>query len=247
MTGARGRLLLLPTPLGPTPAQDVLPAPVVAAARATRHFLAERAKSARAFLRAIAHPLPLRALTITEIGHRPDVARIDAWLRPALDGEDVAIVVEAGCPGVADPGASIVARAHALDIPVKPLVGPSAILLTLMASGFNGQQFRFVGYLPQDARALVQAIAALESRARGGETQVWIETPYRNEKLFGTLLAHCAADTELCIAVSLTTAQEFIARRPIAQWRDAPLPAGLLRHPTVFALAAAPLSRRRAQ
>ncbi|MCS7101364.1 MAG: SAM-dependent methyltransferase [Burkholderiaceae bacterium] len=247
MTSVRGRLLLLPTPLGATAPEQVLPAPVLAAARGTRHFLAERAKSARAFLRAIAHPVPLRELAIAEVGHHPDAARIDGWLQPALGGADVAILAEAGCPAVADPGASIVARAHALGIPVKPLVGPSAILLALMASGFDGQHFRFVGYLPQDARALARAIAALEARARAGETQLWIETPYRNQKLFGALLAHCAADTELCIAIALTTAEEFIAARRIAQWRCMPAPAVLARAPAVFALAAPPLSRPRAR
>lgn len=234
----RGRLLLLPTPLGASALHSVLPAEVIATARATRHFLAERAKSARAFLQAIGHPAPLRELDIAEIGHRPDAARIDAWLQPAQQGRDVAIVAEAGCPGVADPGATIVARAHELGLVVRPLVGPSAILLALMASGLNGQRFRFVGYLPQESGRLAAAIAALEKQSRSGETQLLIETPYRNEKLFAALLQHCAADTRITVAVGLTTAEEVVLTRTAAAWRALRAPP-LAKRPAVFALLAA--------
>jgi 16S rRNA (cytidine1402-2'-O)-methyltransferase len=236
----RGRLLLLPTPLGPSAPDSVLPAEVIATARATRHFLAERAKSARAFLQAVGHPTPLRELHIVEIGHQPDAARLDAWLQPAQQGDDVAIVTEAGCPGVADPGATIVARAHELGIPVRPLVGPSAILLALMASGLNGQRFRFVGYLPQAGDELAAAIAALEKQSRDGETQLLIETPYRNERLFAALLHHCAADTRITVAVELTTPAEYVVTRTAAAWRALGSRPALAKRPAVFALLAAP-------
>lgn len=240
----RGTLYLLPTPIADVPAEDVLPAGTLAVARRLGCFFAESAKSARAFLKAIAHPRPLAELRIVEIGHAPDPARCDTWLRPLLDGVDAAIVSEAGCPGVADPGAQLVAGAHALQLPVVPLVGPSAPLLALMASGLNGQSFRFVGYLPRDARQLALRLRALESASRAGETQLFIETPYRNERLFASALAACASDTRLTLAVDLTAPAACIATRTIAQWRTLPaaqVPA-LDRHPAVFALLAAPHS-----
>jgi 16S rRNA (cytidine1402-2'-O)-methyltransferase len=235
-----GRLLLLPSLLGESPADAVLPARVLETARQTRHFLAERAKTTRSFLKAIGHPVPLQELEIVEIGHEPERGRIDEWLQPLHDGRDMALVSEAGCPAIADPGATIVARAHELGIEVRPLVGPSSILLALMASGLEGQRFRFVGYLPQEAGQCAAAIEALETASRAGETQLFIETPYRNPRLFETLLRHCAVDTRLTLAVDLTTASELVATHTIGAWRarpDAELPA-LRNRPTVFALLA---------
>jgi 16S rRNA (cytidine1402-2'-O)-methyltransferase len=240
----RGTLYLLPTLIAEVPAEDVLPAGTLAVARRLDYFLAENAKGARAFLKAIAHPRPLAALRIVEIGHAPDRARCDDWLHPVLDGADAAVVSEAGCPGVADPGAELVARAHALHLPVVPLVGPSALLLALMASGLNGQSFRFVGYLPQDAGVLAARLRELESASRGGETQLFIETPYRNERLFAAALAACAPGTLLTLAVDLTAPDERIATHTIAEWRalpDARRPP-LQRRPAVFALLAGPRS-----
>lgn len=240
----RGTLYLLPTPIAAVPAEDVLPAGTLAVARRLDRFLAENAKSARAFLKAIAHPRPLAELTIVQIGHAPDPERCDDWLRPLLDGLDAAIVSEAGCPAVADPGANIVARAHALQLPVVPLVGPSALVLALMASGLNGQAFRFVGYLPQDAGALAARLRALENASRAGETQLFIETPYRNEHLFAAVLAACAPATRLALAVDLTAPDARIAAHTIGEWRA--LPAArrppLQRRPAVFALLAEPRS-----
>lgn len=244
-----GRLLLLPTLLGESPVDEVLPAQVLETARKTRHFLAERAKTTRAFLKAIGHPVPLQELDVVEIGHAPDPGRIDEWLRPPRVGRDVALVSEAGCPAIADPGATIVARAHELGIEVRPLVGPSSILLALMASGLEGQRFRFAGYLPQEPSQCAAAIAALETASRQGETQLFIETPYRNQRVFEILLRQCAVDTRLTLAVDLTTGNETVSTHTIGEWRarpDAEQPA--LRHrPTVFALLAAgrPAVRKR--
>lgn len=235
-----GRLILLPSLLGESQVDDALPAGVLEAARRTRHFLAERAKTIRSFLKAIGHPGPLQELDIIEIGHEPDRARIDEWLRPLHNGRDIALVSEAGCPAIADPGATIVARAHELGIAVRPLVGPSSILLALMGSGLEGQRFRFVGYLPQDPSQCAAAIEALETASRAGETQLFIETPYRNQRVFDTLLRHCAVDTRLTLAVDLTTGDEVVATRTIGMWRarsDAEQPA-LRNRPTVFALLA---------
>lgn len=237
----RGTLYLLPAPIADVPPEDVLPAGTLAVARRLDYFLAENAKSARACLKAIAHPRPLAELKIVQIGHTPDAARCDEWLRPLLAGTDAAVVSEAGCPGIADPGAELVARAHALELPVVPLVGPSALVLALMASGLNGQSFRFVGYLPQDATALAARLRALEAASRAGETQLFIETPYRNERLFAAALATCAPDTRLAIAVDLTAPGERIATHTIGQWRALPPSRRppLARRPTVFALQAA--------
>jgi len=234
MTG--GRLYLLPTLLGADGTDD-LPPRTVTVARQVRHFLAEDAKSARAFLKAIGHPDPIAGLSIVEIGHEPPAERLDDWLAPLAAGHDVAVVAEAGCPAVADPGAGLVARAHALGHRVVPLVGPSALLLALMAAGLNGQAFRFVGYLPT-LRAVLQT---LERRsAAESETQLFIETPYRNARLFDMVLAACAPGVRLAVATDLTLPDEAIAMRTVAQWR-ALAPAQrprLERRPTVFALLA---------
>lgn len=245
-----GRLLLLPAPLADGNVESVLPRGVIETARATRFFLAERAKTARAFLKALEHPVAMQALHIDEIGHAPDPARFADWLRPTKNGDDVALVSEAGCPAVADPGAGIVRYAHEHGIAVHPMVGPSAILLALMASGLDGQNFRFVGYLPQDADALAKAITALEVASRGGETQLCIETPYRNERLFAAFLRTCAASTRLSVAASLTAGDEFIGTRAISSWRElAPEDRPALRdRPAVFALLgarAAPVKKAR--
>jgi len=236
-----GRLLLLPSLLGEGAFDQTLPAGVVETARATRHFLAERAKTTRAYLKAIGHPVPMQELDIVEIGHAPDPARIDEWLRPPLQGHDVALVSEAGCPGVADPGATIVARAHDLGLEVQPLVGPSSILLALMASGLDGQRFRFVGYLPHDPEQCASAIAALETASRSGETQLFIETPYRNQRLFEALLRQCSDDTRLALAVELTTSGQFISTRTVGAWRklDSAQRPPLHNRPAVFLLRAA--------
>lgn len=236
-----GILYLLPCPLAPETALQTLPATTLQAARRLRHFLAENAKTTRGFLKEIDHPVALRELQIVEIGHAPLADAVDGWLAPALAGADMAIVSEAGCPGVADPGAVIVARAHEKGLRVQPLVGPSSLLLALMAAGGNGQQFRFVGYLPHEAVELAARLRELDTAARRGETQLFIETPYRNDKLFDAIVASCSASTRLTLATDLTAASEQVATRTVAQWR-ALLPASrpiLSRRPTVFILSAA--------
>lgn len=232
-----GTLFLMPVPLAAGTAATVLPSSTVAAARSIDYVLAENAKTARAFLKEIGHPKPIQELRIVEIGHRPDPASIAQWLVPVSAGTDCAIVSEAGCPGIADPGADIVAQAHRLGIVVHPLIGPSSLLLALMASGMNGQAFRFVGYLPQDAAALTTRLRELERGARGGETQLWIETPYRNDRMLDAVLACCTADTRLLVAADLTGASEWIRTLPIATWKaDAAARPALHKRPAVFGL-----------
>ena len=241
MSGRSGSLLLLPALLGDSPPERVLPAETLALARATTVFLVENAKSARAFLKRIAHPQPIANLSLTEIGHSPDPQRLDEWLRPAIEGRDVALLSEAGCPAVADPGAGLVARAHRLGLRVRPLVGPSSLLLALMSAGMSGQRFRFVGYLPQDRQALGPVIAELERASGGEETQLFIETPYRNERLLQALLDHARGDTQLAVAVDLTTDHERVLSLPVSAWKAMPEAArpSLARRPAVFALMAA--------
>jgi 16S rRNA (cytidine1402-2'-O)-methyltransferase len=199
------------------------------------HFIAENPKSARAFLKRIAYPHVLSTVTITTLDKDTPVAAIAALLQPLRDGVDAALVSEAGCPAVADPGALLVRAAHEAGIPVVPLVGPSAILLALMASGLNGQRFSFHGYLPVDASARAAKISELEQRSkREDSTQIFIETPYRNDQLLQALLEHCTGNTLLCIAADLTQTGESIATRTIAAWRKK-LPA-LNKRPAVFLL-----------
>ena len=162
----KGKLFMLPVPIADGVLNDTLPEHTIQTARELKFFLAENAKSARAFLKFCGHPSPIASLSIEEIGHRPDYsAKVRGWLKPALEGNDIGIVSEAGCPGVADPGAQIAAEAHKLGIRVVPLVGPSSILLALMASGMDGQHFRFCGYLPIKEPARTNAIKVLKERA----------------------------------------------------------------------------------
>lgn len=237
-----GTLYLLPNRVAEGPVEEVLPPATLAVARRLDHFLAENAKSARAFLKAADHPCPMAELSIQEIGHHPDPAQIAAWLAPLAAGHDMAIVSESGCPGVADPGASLVAAAHERGCKVRPLVGPSSLLLALMASGLTGQRFRFMGYLPVQTDQLAPAIRAAERDSVAGETQLFIETPYRNARLFEALLAHCAAGTRLSVAIDVTGADEWIATRRVADWKKQPAPA-FEKRPAVFALLAAPRGR----
>lgn len=224
-------LFLVPAALGGEPVQ-VLPAPTIEAVRALRDFAVENAKSARAFLTALGMPCPVRELRIMRIGEDAD-----ALLSPLRAGRSVGVISEAGCPAVADPGQALVAAAHAAGFRVVPLVGPSSILLALMASGLEGQRFAFRGYLPRDARDRAQRIRALERISRESqETQIFIETPYRNDALLAALLECCALTTRLCVAVDLTLASEEVASRSIAQWRRAATPIG--RRPAVFLLLA---------
>lgn len=236
-----GKLYLLPCAISDRPAAETLPESTLARARAITHFLAEAAKTARATLKSMGHPKPIAELDIIEIGHQPDPAAFDRWLAPALAGEDIAIVSESGCPGVADPGAQIVARAHALGIRVVPLTGPSSILLALMASGLDGQHFRFCGYLPKHEAERRAAVLAAENASRAGETQIFIETPYRNEALLETLIDALSPGTLLTAAADITGESESIRTLSVGDWRQlSPEERTLPRLPTIFAFLAEP-------
>lgn len=226
-------LYLVPAALGGA-AMDALTAPSAAIVRTLRDFAVENAKSARAFLGALGMPCAMRELRMQEIAG--DAA---ALLAPLRAGRPLGVLSEAGCPAVADPGAALVAAAHAEGFRVIPLVGPSAVLLALMASGLQGQRFAFCGYLPREKRARADRIRALERRSRAeNETQIFIETPYRNEALLSALFQHCRGDTLLCIAADLTLPGGFVAAQTIAEWKKKP--PTIDRRPAVFLLSRAP-------
>ncbi len=245
---AAGRLLLVPTPLvdvALTPLAAVLPQATIDAAATLQYWIVENAKTARAFLGAVNAVRPLRvALQQQRLDELPKHAALDAaaaaaLLQPALRGEDVGLLSEAGAPCVADPGAAVVAAAHELGVPVLPLVGPSSILLGLMASGLDGQRFAFHGYLPQQREARAQAIRQLEREsAQRRQTQLCIETPYRNGALLQALCSTLRGDTRITVACALTAPQAFVRTRRAAQWRDelAALPDKV---PTLFGFLAA--------
>ena len=233
--GSRGTLYLIPVGLGGDDVASLVPPATIETARTLRTFVVENARSARGFLKAIAHPGPLQELKLLTLDeHTREVAPL---LAPLLAGESCGLMSEAGCPAVADPGAVLVHQAHAAGIHVVPLVGGSSILLALMASGMNGQRFAFHGYLPVERAKRAHAIKALEVRS-GAETQIFIETPYRNGALFSALLEHCRGDTLLCIAADLTSPAGFVSARPIREWKTKP--PMLDRRPAVFLLGRAP-------
>jgi 16S rRNA (cytidine1402-2'-O)-methyltransferase len=227
-------LYAIPSALGGAP-QDALPAPALARARELRDFVVENAKSARAFLSAIgANP---REARISELNEHTPPGDIPRLLQPLREGRPLGLLSEAGCPAIADPGAALIEAAHAAGFRVVPLIGPSSITLALMASGLEGQRFAFCGYLPREPAQRSQRIEELEQRSRReGETEIFIETPYRNDALLAALLSACAPSTRLCIAADLTLGSESIRTQPIAAWRSVRTAVG--KRPAVFLLLA---------
>jgi len=229
-----GTLHLIPVSLGEAAPERWLPADARALAGSLDTYVAENAKTARAFLKQIGTVRPLQEITIHTLTPKTDTAQIQQWLAPVRQGRDLGLVSEAGCPAVADPGAGIVAAAHRLGITVRPWVGPSSILLGLMASGLDGQRFAFHGYAPVDPAERAKQLRAWEQHsARHHQTQLLIETPYRNAAMFATLLATLRADTRLCVARSLTTGDEWVRTFSIADWKTRPAPE-LDKRPTLF-------------
>ena len=224
-----GVLYAIPTPLGGA-AADALPASALATIRTLRRFAVENAKSARAFLNDVGMPCAIQDLRISALDHD-----LSAEIRELQNGISLGLLSEAGCPAIADPGARLVEAAHAAGIRVAPLVGPSSIVLALMASGLEGQRFAFCGYLPREAPARDRRIRELEARSRRErETQIFIETPYRNDALMAALLAQLAARTSLCVAADMTLATETIETRSVAAWRKTRRVLG--KRPSVFLL-----------
>ena len=221
-------LYAIPTPLGGPPAA-ALPAPALDTIRSLKDFAVENAKSARAFLSAVGMPVALRELDIRTIE--------ESSLKPLQEGRPLGLLSEAGCPAIADPGAALVEAAHREGFRVVPLVGPSSIVLALMASGLEGQRFAFCGYLPREDVERKRRIRELEQRSkREKETEIFIETPYRSDALLSALLDSCHRSSRLCVAADLTLPSESVSTKPIAQWRRAKAVIG--RRPAVFLLEA---------
>ncbi|CAB3753398.1 SAM-dependent methyltransferase [Paraburkholderia humisilvae] len=236
-----GVLYLIPNTLGESDAQAlaaVLPAPVRARAAALTYYIGENAKTTRVFLKKVGTERPIQEIEIRELNVNTPAGEIDRLLAPILAGTDAGLVSEAGCPAVADPGALLVRRAHERGVKVVPFVGPSSILLALMASGLNGQSFAFHGYLPVDAGERAKRLRELEQQSRKvKQTQIFIETPYRNRALLDTLLASCAPSTLVCVAVDLTLDSETIVSRAVSDWKKKPAP-DLHKRPAIFLLLA---------
>lgn len=233
-----GTLYLLPVTLGDDRLTSALPADVIVLAQQLDTFVVENEKTARRFLGLIKTVKPVRELEMLVLNEHTADKELPALLAPLLAGKDVGLMSEAGCPGIADPGARLAELAHRKGIRVAPLVGPSSILLGLMASGLNGQRFAFLGYLPSDKAERIKQLKELEKTSqRQRETQVFIETPYRNQHMLEDILAHCQPQTRLCVASNVSLENELIISRPIAEWRKAILP-DLHKQPTVFLLLA---------
>lgn len=247
-----GILYLIPNTLGQAdaalhdPLAQIIPADVLATTARLDYFIAESAKTTRAFLKLVSssHPLakPLQEIRIAELNVNTGVSALPALLAPLLAGQDAGLISEAGVPAVADPGANLVCLAHARGITVKPLVGPSSLLLAVMASGLNGQSFAFNGYLPIDASQRAKRIKELENRSRQEkQTQLFIETPYRNGTLLEALTTTCQSNTLVCIATGLTLTSESIKTQAVAKWKN-DLASGKApdfhKKPTVFLLLA---------
>lgn len=230
-----GTLYLIPVPLADDAAAKSFTPYLVDTINHITEYIVENEKTARKFLKQAGLTTPQSELTIHDYGKHQRNNNISDFFGGLLSGRDVGLMSEAGCPGIADPGADIVAEAHRKGIAVVPLVGPSSILLALMASGFNGQSFTFHGYLPIDKAQRNKRIKDLESQAeRFKQTQLFIETPFRNNQLLDEILKTCKPATRLCIACNLTAADEMVQTKTIADWKKQPT--DLHKRPTIFLL-----------
>ena len=216
-----GTLYLIPTPLGENPPLEVLPLLVKTKLEELNHFIVENEKAARRFIKKIAPNKSQEALQIYPLNKFTSQEEMATYLNPCLDGIQMGLMSDAGIPGVADPGAAIVAKAHKIGITVKPYVGPSSIMLAMMSSGMNGQNFAFNGYLPVDQRQRKQALTKFEKKAiRENQAQIFIETPYRSTALLKDLLKTLLPSTLICIACDLTLSSEFVKTLTVKAWKQ---------------------------
>ncbi|XOV67312.1 MAG: SAM-dependent methyltransferase [Fluviicola sp.] len=232
---SKGKIYMLPTLLGGESATDVIPAEVIRQTIELRCFIVENIKSARRYLRKLDREFPIDDSTFFILNKKTDPSEYRKFIQPALKGENIGILSEAGCPGVADPGAGIVATAHANGIHVKPLVGPSSILLALMGSGFSGQEFAFHGYLPKDRKDRIRRLRDFEADTRRtGMTHLFMDTPFRNMNVLDDLLNELNDATMLCIASNITMSDENIQTMSVLHWREKAY--DLSKKPTIFAV-----------
>ena len=228
-----GSIYLIPTLLGDSDVDQVLPANLSNILAGIRHYVVEDLRTARRFLRKIDSDFDIDSLEFSFLNEHTSREEIPDLLQPARSGHNMGLMSEAGMPCMADPGAELVSMAHEQNIRVIPLSGPSSITLALIASGFNGQNFAFHGYLPIENRERISAIKKLEQDVyRHNQTQIFMETPYRNMKLFETIIKTCSDDTRLCIAANLTGEKEIVRTLTISQWKKNPL--AIHKQPAVF-------------
>jgi len=230
-----GKLYLIPTTLGDGAPLEVMPLSIKRVIEQVDHYIAENEKTARRFIKKISTNKAQPSLSFEQLNKFTEQERIPGFLNPCISGIDVGLLSEAGCPGIADPGAEVVRIAHEKNIRVVPLVGPSSILLAMMASGLNGQNFAFNGYLPIDSTQRRKALKKFEKLSREtGQAQLFIETPYRNEKLFEELKKTLQPGTQLCIASDITLPTEYITTKTIFSWRRTTV--DIHKKPTIFIL-----------
>lgn len=229
-------LYLIPVTLGETEIDQVLPAQNHDIIVNIKHFIVENIRSARRFLKKVDKSIDIDELTFYELNRHTDRKFIGQYLDALAKGQPVGVISEAGCPAVADPGSDVVAIAQSRGYKVVPLVGPSSIILCVMASGFNGQSFAFNGYLPADVPGRVKALKKLENKVYNeDQTQIFIETPYRNEKMIQTILSSLRPQTKLCIAAGITCQEEYIHTKTVAQWKKEKIP-DIAKVPCIFVL-----------
>jgi 16S rRNA (cytidine1402-2'-O)-methyltransferase len=232
-----GKLYLIPNVLAPATQGSILPSSIKEAAEQTKYFFAEEIRTARRFLSELKVSAPIESLRFYEVNKDTSAGQIKDYFSQIPEGSNIGVISEAGCPGIADPGALAVKHAHQIGMRVVPLVGPSSILLALMASGLNGQAFAFHGYIPIEKDARLSTIKYLEKESRQkGQTQIFIETPYRNNKLIEDILNTCHSDTRFCIAANLTAYNEFIKTMSIKEWKM--VCPDLHKQPAIFLLSA---------
>lgn len=230
------KLFLVPNVLSEGDWQSVLPAQIFTILTNTKYFIVENVRTARRFMKQVNREINIDECTFFELNKYTDPARLASFLQPVENNSDVAVISEAGCPGVADPGAEVVKMAHQKGMRVVPLVGPSSLLLALMASGLNGQNFAFNGYLPVKPSERQKAIAGLERKVKTEkQTQIFIETPYRNNQIIQDVVKTCTPSTLFCIAANVTGKNEYIVTKTILDWGKTSIP-DLHKQPAIFLL-----------
>ncbi len=237
MTEKRGKLYLIPSPLGDNEPSEVIPGPVLESLKGFRTFVVEEIRTARRYLSKAGLKGSIGELEFFELNEHTEQAVIEGYLRLFDNGNDVALISEAGLPAVADPGAQLAALAHRNGIEVVPAVGPSSLMLALMASGLNGQSFAFVGYIPaktDERRSRMKTLEKVSGQLR--QTQILIETPYRNDSLFADILGVCSALTRVCVAANITMPDAYIRTKRVSEWKKEGLVIG--KRPCVFLILA---------
>ena len=237
MKEGKGKLYLIPSPLGENDPAEVIPAPVLESLKGFRTFVVEEVRTARRYLSRAGLKGSIGELEFHELNEHTDQATVESYLRLFDDGNNVALISEAGLPAVADPGAQLVALAHRHGIEVVPAVGPSSLMLALMASGLNGQSFAFCGYIPaktDERRSRLKTLEKVSAQLR--QTQILIETPYRNDSLFSDILSVCGPSTKVCVAANITMPDAFIRTKKVSEWKKEGLVIG--KRPCVFLILA---------